>query len=482
MTVSNYDVPIYGSSKNVSQDDPEYTMNMYPEKVSDDVYTLKRRAGHVVIGQFGFSGNGRGQIVVNGRHFGVRGQFFCEFVNGFSVTIGELISTNGDCALTANLPPDGDGQILIVGPGEKEGYVYQIQSNVYTQLSESIHGFVGGGAQTVFFGGRGWAIKVGSGQFQCSMPYDFLTWPGDAFGTAEFGSDNLLAIETNGNYLLLLGQYTSEVWVFQNTIPLPVTTTNSTYNIGILAPQAHFCFENDFYWFGGNAQGKALVYTLSAGSDPRILSDYSTNRNIAVLPNQEDAYMYAYQDLGHRFIFLNFIQGNQTFVYDLSEGEWHQESTRLVPSATVNALPWESVVFNNGQLLGLNRLTGEISQISDTIYTDNGNPIILDRKLSVFPKEASWKSYFRSVELFCEMGNTPIEDEGNTPIMLRVSRDRGKTYGREMWKQMSGNGSYVCRPVWTGLGASFGLVLWFRFTANQYVSFRGVRIYAEANT
>jgi hypothetical protein len=594
MTVQNFDVPIYGPSKNVSQDDPEYTMNMYPEKVSDEVYTLKRRAGHNVIGQFGVAGGGRGQIVVGGRHFGIRGSFFCEFVNGASVTLGILASQDGNCGLIANLPPGGNGQILIVGPGEKEGYVFQIQSNVFTTLTEADNGFVGGGGQCVFFGGRGWVIKVGTGQFQCCLPYDFLTWPGDAFGTAEFGSDNLLALETNGNYLLLLGKYTGEVWVFQNTLPLPVQPTNSTFSIGILAPGAHINFENDFYWFGGNAEGKGVVYTLSAGGEPLIISDYSVIRNIAPLLNQSDAYMYAYQDLGHRFIYLTFITGNRTFVYDLSEGLWHEESTRLVPSGFVNALPWESVVFNEGKLLGLNRLNGQIAEIKDTIYTDNGNPIVLDRKLSVFPKEASWKSFYRSVELFCEMGNTapptestytnvvtgtslafspiiynelaryihigyyvgsdtfvafafssaaarssylqggavdgflgvatgPIQDAGQTvtikdgaganlvlfqmqvnnvselpfdfdvlkeivqpdnnpSIMLRVSRDRGMTYGTEMWRQMSGNGSYVCRPVWTGLGAAFGLTLWFRFVANQYVSFRGVRIYAENNT
>ncbi len=595
MTVSNYDVPIYGPSKNVSQDDPEYTGNMYPEKVSDGVYTLKRRAGHTVIGQFGIAGGGRGQIVVGDRHFGVRGSFFCEFVNGASVTIGPLISQDGDCALIANLPPDGDGQVLIVGPNEKEGYVYQIQSNVYTKLTEADHGFVGGGGEAVFFGGRGWVIKVGSGQFQCCNPYDFLNWPRDAFGTAEFGSDNLLALETNGNYLLLLGQYTGEVWVKRDILPLPLEPTNSSFSIGILAPRAHINFENDFYWFGGNAEGKGVVYSLSAGGEPQIISDYSIIRNIAPLENQSDAYMYAYQDLGHRFIFLTFIQGNRTFVYDISEGLWHEESTRLVPSGFVNALPWESVVFNAGKLLGLNRLNGQIAEIKDTIYTDNGNPIVLDRKLSVFPKEASWKSFYRSVELFTEMGNTlpptestyenvvtgtalvnspiltndlaryiyvgfyvgsdtwiafafasaaarasyiegqqaidgflgiatgqfngspitvliqdgagndlvqfgmlPVDNsnlpfsfdilkqitqpDNNPSIMLRVSRDRGQTYGTEMWRTMSGNGSYICRPVWTGLGAAFGLTLWFRFVANQYVSFRGVRIYAESNT
>jgi hypothetical protein len=129
MTVSNYDVPIYGPSKNVSQDDPEYTMNMYPEKVSDEVYTLKRRPGHTVIGQVGIAGGGRGQIVVGDRHFAIRGTLFCEFTGGVSVTRGVLSTNDGDCALIANLPPNGDGQILIVGPNSEEGYVYQVKTD-----------------------------------------------------------------------------------------------------------------------------------------------------------------------------------------------------------------------------------------------------------------------------------------------------------------------------------------------------------------
>lgn len=587
-----FDIPVWGPSKNVPQDDAQYTLNMYPEKTSEDVYTLKARAGHVVTSQVGFAGPGRGQISVGGRYFGIRGVAFCEVVNGVSVTRGTLATNSGICSLVACLPPNGDGQILIVGPNDNEGYVFELATNTFTVLTEVTHGFVSGGGQTVFFGGRAWGIKKGTGQFQCSEPYNFLSWPGDAFGTAEFDSDELVGIDTDGNYLLLLGKYTGETWVFQNTTPLPVMPTNSTFRIGLLAAQAHICFENDFYWFGGNAEGKGVVYALSAGGEPRIISDYTIARNIAPLVGQSDAFMYAYQDLGHRFIFLTFPEAGRTFVYDISEGVWHEEGYRIVPSGNMVAMPWVSVVFHEGSLLGLNRTNGQVAQIRDDLYTDNGNPIILERKLSVLPKEASWKSYFREVELFSTMGNTPppsestyanvitgtslvsepvlhnevaryiyvgyyvgsgmwvafafssaaaresyiqgqqaidgflgfavgpingeeqevnildgamnplvsfqmagISEEGvtfsfdilrqivqpdNSPnVMLRVSRDRGMTWGTEMWRKQSGNGSYICRTRWTGIGAAWGITLWFRFVANQPVSFRGVRVYAE---
>lgn len=582
-----FDIPVYGPSKNVPQDDAERTVNMYPEKVSDDTYTLKARPGHVVVGQFGFAGDGRGQVSVGGRLFGVRGYSFCEFVDGESVTRGTLVTNEGRCALTACLPPNGEGQILIVGPDNEEGYAFEIASNTFTTLTEGAHGFVGGGGQCVFFGGRAWAIKKGTGQFQCSDLYDFLSWPGDAFGTAEFDSDELLALETDGNYLLLLGKQTGEVWGKADTLPLPVSPTTTTFKVGILAPQAHFCFEDDFYWFGGNAEGRGAVYRLQIGGQPQIVSDYSTNRNIAPLADQASAFMYAYQSIGHRFIFLTFGQAGRTFVYDISEGLWHEENVRLSPSGVFTALLWNSVIFHDGKLIGLNRNNGEISEIREDVFTDNGLPIVLDRILPVFPNEASWRSFYQSIELFNEMGNTPVTDEStsenvvvgttlasepvltedarfvhvfsnepgswtayafasaaalnsylnvggegwvgtasgvyneepvtvdieddgdpvvsfllepvnddnlpfnfeiatqtvqadNSPnVMLRLSRDRGKTWGTEMWRTQSGNGQYICRTRWTGIGSAFGIVMWFRFVANQYVSFRGVRVYAE---
>ena len=187
--MSTIDIPIAGPSKNVAQDDPEATLNLYPEKVSDGIFTLKPAPGSTLFAPLSGLGAGRGEISVGGRLFGIRGSFFCEVVSGSSVIRGNLATLQGLCGLTACLPPNGDGQILIVGPNDGEGYVFEVATNTFTTLTEGAHGFVGGRGQTCFLGGRAYAIKGGTGQFQCSALYNFLLWPGDAFGTAESDSD-----------------------------------------------------------------------------------------------------------------------------------------------------------------------------------------------------------------------------------------------------------------------------------------------------
>ncbi len=544
------------------------------EKVADGIYTLKPSPGSV--GSTPLSGLGGGRsngLSVGGRLFGIRGPLFCEVVDGVSIVRGTLASTQGICAMTSCLPPNGDGQILIVGPNDNEGYVFELATNTFTAGPT---GFVGGRGQVAFLGGRAYAIKGGTGQFQASGLYDFLNWAGDAFGTAEFDSDELVAIDTDGNYLILFGTKTTEVWVQTNSLPLPVNPTSNTSKIGILSPHAHCVYNDTFYWLGGNVEGNGVFYRMRGTGIPEPFSDYSISRNVAQIQDSADAVMYSYQSLGHPFILTTFFTGNKTFVYDIRETEWHMRGQRLVPSGQEWALPWLGMVTHNGSLYALNR-NGRFYTIRDDVYTDDGAPIVRRRILSVIPKEASWKSYYKSIELFGEMGiasvnqevpiwtstspnpateNTefienmtafcnevnaallpmpnPMTDlvdfmdwmevlltyvqtvfpgvyETTSPnpatenteflvntdnmlqsvsnvlyppyvdqkVMLSISRDRGKTFGTEMWRQMSGNSSYVCRARWTGLGSAFGFVLKFQISTNCYLSWRGVRVEAE---
>jgi hypothetical protein len=477
--MSTFDIPIAGPSKNVPQDDPAYTFNLYPETVSEGIYTLKPAPGNVASTALtGLAGGRSNGLSVGGRLFGIRGNFFCEVVAGASVIRGSLTSTQGLCGLTSCLPPNGDGQILIVGPNDGEGYVFELATNTFTKLTEATHGFVGGRGQTCFLGGRAYAIKPGTGQFQASELYNFLNWPGDAFGTAEFDSDELIAIDTDGNYLLLFGTKTLEVWAQTNSLPLPVNPTSNTASIGILSPHAHCVYNDTFYWLGGNVDGSGVFYRMRGTGIPEPISDYSISRNVAAIADPDDAVMYSYQSLGHPFILTTFFVGKKTFVYDVGEKMWHMRGQRLVPSNNEAALPWLGMIVHNGQLLALSK-NGRFYEIRDDVYTDDGNPIVRRRILSVIPKEASWKSYYQSVELFGEMGNAPFSSDGIRSVMLSISRDRGKTYGTEMWRNMSGNGSYVCRARWTGLGSAFGFVLKFETVTNNYISWRGVRVEAE---
>jgi hypothetical protein len=117
-------------------------------------------------------------------------------------------------------------------------------------------------------------------------------------------------------------------------------------------------------------------------------------------------------------------------------------------------------------------------QVSDTTYTDQDSPILRDRITSVFPREEDALSYGQSVELFEQIGNTPVGQD-DPQVMMRYSIDRGMTWSLEDWQQAGGNDSYEGRTRWAGLGAAYGFAFWFRIVASQYVSWRALRLRVE---
>lgn len=211
---------------------------------------------------------------------------------------------------------------------------------------------------------------------------------------------------------------------------------------------------------------------------PERISDHSTERNISDISEPGDGNATTYQSLGHIFYILTFKNGNRTFCFDAITGLWHERAQRDPNTGNLFALPFVSIIALDGELLALDSRNGNVWRVDDKVYTDNGNPIIRDRILSVVPKEADWPTFYQSAELFGQVGNTPV-DKDDPNVMFRYSTDRGMTYSQEDWAKMGGNGTYETRVRWTGLGSAYGLALWFRVVASQYISWRMVRLRAQ---
>ncbi len=70
----------------------------------------------------------------------------------------------------------------------------------------------------------------------------------------------------------------------------------------------------------------------------------------------------------------------------------------------------------------------------------------------------------------------PVE---GAKVMLNYSTDRGMTYGLEQWQVTAGNSSYSTRVRWIVGGSAFGFVFKLAIVANQFVSWRSVRVTME---
>jgi len=496
MSFPVFDLPIIGPSNAIAQDDPQFTRNMYAEKVNDEEYTLKPTPGTELSFALSQNGGGRNEINVNERYFAVRGSFLIERVAGVSVLRGTLLSGNGKVGMIFNNPPSDPpnfgGQILIVD--EDKAYCFFLSDNTFVPPSVMeiggtvnghaiVGGFVGGLSQAVFCAGRAFCIKPGTAQYQFSALYDFTTWSGIDAGFATCLSllnGSLKGILSNGDLLYLWSQFGMEVWqkgAANAESPNPMGLILNIDKIGIVAPNSAFFIGRFAYWLGGSQQGQGVIYRHAGGGEPERISDHSTERNIAALENPEDANAISYQSLGHTFYLLTFRKGNRTFCFDATTLLWHERSQRNPDNAQEFALPFVSLVILNGEILGLDYRNGDVWKISDTVYSDNDNPITRDRILPPVPKEGDSVSVFQSIELMGEKGNTPLGQEIPN-VMFRYSADRGKTWSQERWRPIGSDFGYLTRTRWVGLGSGLGFTPWFRFVGKQYISWRLARLRA----
>lgn len=480
------DVPVIGDSKNVPQDDPELTLNMYGEKVSEGVLTLKPTPGTEYRNQFSISGGGRGMVVVAGRLFGVRGGYFQEIVSGTPVVRGALSSNAGKVGICYNLPPNGEFQIMVVD--DDHGYVYEAATNAWTVLT-GVGGdnFLGGGSQVAFCAGRAFGFKPGSTQLQCSDLYDFTVYSTSAYFTALSLNTPIQAIASNGDLLYVWSSDGFEIFSNQGANATagsglsiqPMRPMLTGDKIGILAPHSALFSERFAYWLGGNDEGRGVVYRHDGGGGrPVRVSTHSIERNIADLSTPSDALGWTYQSLGHVFYALTFQAGNKTLCIDTVTALWHFRAWREPVNGTLKAVPVIATAILDGDILVLDYNNGKVLHLNDEVFTDQGNPIVRERIFTAIPEESDNLTFYQSAELFGTIGNTPA-GQADPQVMMRYSGDRGMSWSYERWQKAGGAYRYDARIKWTGLGAAYTLCFWFRVVANQFIAWRSVRLRAE---
>lgn len=474
--IQSFDIPIIGNSSKAPQDDPEYTLNFYAEQVSKDVLTLKPTPGSELLAQFSVSGGGRGLIVVAGRTFGVRGGYFQELVDDLPVVRGSLTTTADRVAMVANIKPDNaQGQILIVD--DEGGYVFDLSDDSFTVLTVADN-FVGGGSQAAVCAGRAYVFKPDTTFFQSSDLYDFLTWNDTANSSMQSLSRPLLALASNGDLLYGWSEEGFEVWQEQGLPVFSVRQILAGDKIGILAPFSALFIERHAYWLGKTSTGEGVIYRHAGGGSPERISTHPIERQIAALSGPSDALGDTYSSLGHVFYLLTFRTGDISICWDKSTNLWHNRARRDPVTGDIHALPYFSFVILDGDILAIDYRNGKVVSVDNEIFQDEGFPIRRERKLSVFPAEGDYLTFFQSVELFATIGNTPVGQD-DPKVMFRYSTDRGMTWSLEDWQQAGGDSTYSGRTRWTGLGSAYGMVPWFAIVANQFVSWRSVRVRAE---
>lgn len=432
--------------------DCERLMNLYVEPA--DAGT-GRPALYPVPGQQRFASvtdiGARALFTMNARALALMGTGVYEvFANGTTTKYGIVVQDS-------NL-----GQITMNGVGGNQAgiasgsnfYSLDLSSNA---LSAAI--LTGEATQIGMIDGYGVAFNRTIGKIRLSDLNDFTTWDPTQFALRSSAPDNWQAMLVNAPDVWLIGEQTGDVWYDAGTFPFPLAPRpGATFKYGIAATFSIAAAGDSVFWLSRNAEGAGIV-VRARGYVPQPISTYALETAIADYQRTStiaDAEALVYQKAGHTFYVLRFPAANATWVYDLRTNEWHERGKWVSAQGRYNVWSPRVVTYAFGQHLVGDVTSGTIATLDETFGTELDGSAI--RRLRIPPAlfaEDGGRIYLDRFELGIEPGlGTSVGQGANPEVMLRISKDAGKTWGNQSVRSIGAEGAYQTRVFWTRLGSS----------------------------
>ena len=453
-------------------------LNLYPEKPRKDgpnTYQMYQRPGLRQLALPPVPGLGRGVFRSSkGVGYTVVGQNLYLINPDFSMKqVGQLQAPYSNlCSLGDN------GTTGLLADGSSSGYQFVI-------------------ADGSSFAAVVDPAKIFEGSIKVDYIDTFMLWP--LPNSLQFGStysnelvfdatytagktgypDNLVTLVVNRHQILLLGQVRSEIWYNAGNPNFPFALLPGAYvEWGCRAPYSVAQADINVFWIAQGQSGTCLVVKQS-GYQTKVISNYAIShamrKMIAKGADISDAVGYTYTDEGHIFYVLNFVSGDQTWVYDASiedvEMAWHQRGYSD-GNGNVHRERAISAAFLYGTNVVQDWQNGTLYALDPNYYfdyVDDGDgqgpfarPISYRRS---FPQIYAVPAQGGQVELAgrsvkinnfvadFECGNGPLDVNGKPPsLKLRVSFDRGRSWGNFVLQSTGNLGYYATAPQWGPIG------------------------------
>lgn len=401
----------------------------------------------------------RGWRVIRNILYVVAGTRLCSIDSEGEVkTLGSLTTGLGNVSLADN------GIELGIVDGSK-GYIFTIATSALVQISDP--NFPNGATTISFLNGRFQVEKAGSRQYYISQPYAGAVWTPVTFASKENSSDDIRAVQVLNGNLILWGDTAMEFWQDVGASPVPYRRINgASQTWGLAAKWSRAELSNTLVFLGQNPQGRVQVLKLN-GYTPVRISTSDVENIINGFEEFSDAVALTYMIDGHAMYQLTFPTGNRSFLYDDLTSVWQEVQTGL--SLQNRHFANLGIVFNTLNYVS-DASTGIVYELTDAVLTDNGAPI-KRQAVSRHIRNDGNEFPIDEVLLDMETGVGLQMGQGKDPkIMMRVSKDGGRTFGYERWTTIGKVGQYYSpRVIWQRLGSSRDFV--FEFTLTDPVKF-----------
>lgn len=330
------------------------------------------------------------------------------------------------------------------------------QTAVSVSWSEDVQGVSGASLDGYFI-----VLNPDSNTINISALNDGLTWDALDYTTRQ-APDRCVALEVANENLWVFGRKTTQVYANTGNADFPFEPIQgASVDQGCWARFSIANVGNTLMWLGASDTGVGVVWQ-AVGYQPKRVSTYAIEYAIQQYAVSSDARAYAYQDQGHHFYVLNFPTAQATWVYDITEGQWHERAYSTGGGGLTGQLQhYHASTFEDHAHYVGSGTTGKIYKQSRDVHTDDGTAIQRLRHAPHLSDEQVWL-FFTRFQLDMEMGTAASAPT----VYLSISRDGGETFGAEIAITAGAAGDYTKRAIWRRLGRGRDVVFKVRTDAN----------------
>jgi len=415
----------------------QQTVNMYLEKNPDGKGQVTLYPFPGLLKRMTLSaGPHRGSIEHGGNMYVVSG------TDLYKVTTGEvatLIGTLNTGAGRVGMASNGINLLIVDGT---DGYI--LDGSTLSVITDA--DFVDAD-QCKFLDGYFIVNKNGTGQFYISDLYPTAAnlingsgWTSLDYATAEVDPDNLEGLEVQHRELWLFGTYTTEVYYNSGNASFPFDRVSGGFiEWGLAASWSVAKIDNTLVWLARNKQGQGHV-VKATGLSTQIVSTPAMDAEVAGYARIDDAEAFGFQYMGQSFYVITFPSEDVTWALHINTGSWIQ-----LKGYSVGRYIAATHCFFNGKHYVGDYNSGNLYALDKDTYTNNGETIERIRRTQHVSKNGS-NVFIHMLELAVQAGVGLTSGQGSDPqVMVRWSKDGGRTYSNAQWRSMGEIGEYTKR-------------------------------------
>lgn len=295
-----------------------------------------------------------------------------------------------------------NGNTLVIVDGTVNGWTVDLASDAFAAISDTAFY----GATRVEFIDTFFVFnKPGTPQFYWSGSLATTFDPEDFINKEGF-SDLLVTIAVAKLEIWLLGTRTTEIYYNagqQSIADVQFQRQGGVFvDHGCLAKYSVATYDDAVYWLGCNRSGQGIVLA-GQNYQTRRISTYAIEAHLATLSKIDDAVGFTYLLGGHAFYVLALPAADETWVYDITTGQWH-EWRWLDTDGVEHRHRAHCCAYINGNVVVGDWQNGNLYRIDSAIYTDNGQPIKRQRSYPHIVNEMD-RVFYRQFLADIESGN-----------------------------------------------------------------------------